>query len=277
MKFIDDFFFKRWLPRLMETSCGKIYGGDGIPRSGDKGRKANCFSITARKPADGHGRDAGAKPYLILENIVGDEVEALEWSGNRFDIKRFVSLDHLREQEIVIRHYWGLSDVTYVGVTDFAINRITGFPYAYIIVKVLLEDIRLFFFKRTKLVSLDRYDVLKLLVDNQVEDHEHGLGIGATEIIQKVNSELWPLHPDGAKEIKRLRLILDSFVESGEIVQIGRRYEVQGRALVTLENKSKENRQFWTKTALSVATILLSVGLLLVGILSLIQTTAPTQ
>src|SRR5512138_1474519 len=125
MNRLGTWLCRRTLPCVLGRACEST-----IPRSGDEGARVNCF-VTAV--------DRGAEPYLIVLGLSADDLNCIEWNGARYETERLVALDTFRLSDFSITHYYGLSSVEYRGLTDFILNRITGWPYLKIHVVRLLD------------------------------------------------------------------------------------------------------------------------------------------
>src|SRR4051812_33214046 len=80
-----------------------------IPRSGDDGKRMNCFTIYI---------DKLSRPYLLVRNISGDYLDCLEWSGAAFDKAISIKLNDIDVKDIAITHFYGQSEIQYSGLWD---------------------------------------------------------------------------------------------------------------------------------------------------------------
>ena len=77
---------------------------------------------------------------------------------------------------------------------------------------------------------------------NDQLDREHN-GIGIIDLMTKLYSMNWVLHPSADEQQQKLELYLDSLVESGELNNVNHEYVVTGKAISTLERYEEEERR----------------------------------
>jgi len=84
-------------------------------------------------------------------------------------------------------------------------------------------------------------DLLKFMLDDQL-DRTHD-GIESFSLMAKLYSIRLFLHPSWEVQEKKLRLYLDSLVESGELRKVNEEYVVTGVAISTIEKYEEEERR----------------------------------
>jgi hypothetical protein len=87
-------------------------------------------------------------------------------------------------------------------------------------------------YNRRRLVREERIDLLQYIVERKIEnprDQIHPLMLAVDRYSRK-----WLYHPDKNRHKAHLQLVLDSFLDSGELRMNEQNYVVTGRALVTL-------------------------------------------
>lgn len=224
---IKTFFYRRLLPRLIAKACESR-----IPRSGKKGEEVNCY-VTAL--------DRGDSPYFVATAIDGDVLTGLKYDGNSYAEKATISISDLEDGTLRITHYYGLFEITYHSIYDVAFHYITRLIYLKIRVYRYIDKTFQYFFNKRKIVSKRRMDLLRFMMDDQL-DRTHK-GIRSFDLLEKLFSTRLFLHPSFDVQHKKLKLYLDSLVSSGEIEKISNEYVVTGRALSTLEKWEEEERR----------------------------------
>lgn len=226
-----------------------------IPRSGDEGSKVNCY-VTAI--------DKGAEPYLIVLGISEGQLECIEWNGSRYEIERKVALAEFHLADFSITHYYGLSSVEYRGISDFILNRLTGWPNFRIHVVRLLDHLGQYLFNKKKLYTKQRIELLKFLVERALDGQtEHR----PLDLMTGLYTMRWFLHPQGEQQQQRVEFYLKSLVETGELQYINYKYVVTGKALSTIEEYEEQERKhtesvkmqwrmFWLTVAVAIGTII---------------------
>lgn len=264
MKVLKDYFYNRCLPRLLEDGRRCDYGDRGIPRSGEDGENVNCYSIALYDEEI---------PYLMLGSMDAEsgEIQAYRWAGSRdrgrFEEEVVVTLDHIREYTIKIRHYYGLGDVLYTGALDYIYGKVFMFPYMQINAARAWYAIRNFMFMRKGLTAKNRWKVLKLMLEEQTKRGAQS-GMSDMEVLELVHSYSWIIHPNANEVMNTMRLHLDSFVDSGELAYDGRTFTVQGRAVATIEQREQVRRRSVRNFFLAVIPIFLTAVGLVVGVVT---------
>ena len=254
MKWLKLKLYLLFLPKLLKKSCPSI-----IPRSGEEGQKVNCYTIVI---------DKENKPYLILKCIKEKCVEAIMWNGqDKYDIDVTIQIAEILDDKLSIQHYFGLSTIEYFGIYDYLFHKYSRWIY----IKTWLWDLNyrwgLFIYKKKKLVSKKRIDLLNYLVDHQLNSSHKG--VKTFDLMTELYSIRWASHPDGDKQLELLELYLESLCESGELIKVNDEYVVTGKSLSTLEKDEElerrhqdsvrtQRRVFWLTLFLLLAALIQS-------------------
>lgn len=110
MRALEALLCRVFLSRALERACEPP-----IPRSGEDGKRVNCFSVSI---------DRFGEPYFLVSALSGSRLHGLEWTGERYAIKRSIELSDIDPRGVFVAHYYGLSDISYSGILDLAIGRI---------------------------------------------------------------------------------------------------------------------------------------------------------
>jgi hypothetical protein len=245
--------YKWQLPKLISKMCESR-----IPRSGEEGAKVNCYVLAINKESN---------PYFLVNDIEGDQLVGLEWDGNHYSIQKKIPISSINDHNFFIEHYYGLSEVTYSGIYDFIITKITNWPYLNIRVHRWIESIDQYFFNRKKLITKQRIDLLRFMMSDQI-DRVHK-GISSLDLMTKLYSIKWVLHPEGDQQQEKLELYLDSLVKSEDLKLINNEYVVTGNAIRTIEKFEEEERRhvksvkiqwiiFWLTFLIAIISIILA-------------------
>jgi len=249
MKSFNHSLTKIVLRRVVSRACQAT-----IPRSGEEGEKVNCF-VTAI--------DKGDDPYLVVLNVVADELQCIEWDGSKYQIERKLPIAEFEPAAFRITHYYGLSTIAYTGIFDFVLGRVFAWPYLKIHVARRLSALDQYLFNKKKLISKQRTELLKLLVERAQQGHsEHE----PLDLMTELYSIKWVVHPQGNSEQQRLEFYLDSLVETGELRKMNYKYVVTGFALRAIEEYEEQERKhtenvkmqwraFWVAVAVAALTL----------------------
>jgi hypothetical protein len=246
--------FYRWLlPVLLSRACESR-----IPRSGDAGARVNCFVVSL---------DKNGEPFFIATEYDANVLRGLSWDGSSYSDEHTVALEDIGNYELRITHYYGLATVTYYSIFDFAFHHVTRLEYLKIRFVRYIEATHQYFFNKRKLVTKKRMELLEFMVNDQL-DREHN-GIGVIDLMTKLYSINWVLHPSADEQQQKLELYLESLVESlvesGELQNINHEYVVTGRAISTLERYEEEERRHAEAVKLQRKMVLLTILLVLMA------------
>lgn len=225
-----------------------------IPRSGEKGERVNCFTVSIDKAGD---------PYLMVLKIHGDQLKCIEWNGQRYEIDSTISLTNIRPSQFCITHYYGLSEIRYFGIMDFVIGRLILWPYIKIHFVRILSKFDQYIFNKKKLVTKQRVDLLRFLMSQKLEGHD---SFEEMDLMTQLYSIKWVLHPDQDSQRKKLEFYLESLADTGELRKVNHKYFLTGHALRAIEEyeeqerKHTENvkmqwRMFWLTLTIAILTL----------------------
>lgn len=234
-----------------------------IPRSGEEGESVNCFVIAL---------DKNNKPYQVITKIADDNLFVKEWDGNSYAIEKEIRLESIEKEYLYITHYYGLSTIKYFGLGDYLLNGLSGEEYFKIHVVRFLTKIDQYFFNQKKLVTKQRIELLRLLIKHHIDSG--GKGIGLTELMTRLYSIKWVLHPDSETQQNKVELYLDSLAESGEVKKSGIEYFITGNAIATIEKYEEEERRHFDnvrlqKKAMWLTAIIAFFALIQAGVIKL--------
>ena len=225
-----------------------------IPRSGTKGAAVNCFVVSI---------DKGDEPYLLVQALESGLLNCLEWNGSSFITPAKHPLASFRLRDFSITHYYGLAEVRYSGILDFAKDWLTKWPYVKIHAEQAFTHVDQYIFNKKKLVAKERKGLLKVLVNEALEgraEHE------TLSLMTALYSNKWFSHPQGEQAQARLEFYLESLAETGELRKINYKYFVTGKALQAIEEYEEQERKhtenvkmqwrtFWLAVAVAFLTV----------------------
>ena len=237
------------LTRVLSRSCESI-----IPRSGQAGAAVNCFASAV---------DKGNEPYLKVHGLSNGMLTCIEWDGRSYEIERKLPLAQFELRDFRITHYYGLTEIRYNGILDFALNRITAWPYIQTHVVRIASAFDQYLFNKKKLFTKQRKELLKVLVNHALDgktEHE------PLDLMTDLYSIKWFLHPQGEDAQRRLEFYLDSLADTGELQKVHYKYVVTGQALRAMEEYEEQERKHtesvkmqWRMFWLALAIVALTV------------------
>ena len=225
---IKTFLYRWLLPRLLARACESR-----VPRSGRKGEEVNCYVVAL---------DRDDSPYIVATAIDGGVLTGLKYDGKSYADKATISISELENGALRITHYYGLSEITYDSIYDVAFHYLTKLIYIKVHTVRYIDSTFQYFFNKRKLVTKKRMDLLRFMMDDQL-DRTHD-GIDSLDLMSKIYSTRLFLHPSWEVQYKKLELYLDSLVSSGEIEKVNNDdYVVTGKAISTIEKYEEEERR----------------------------------
>ena len=243
MNKIRKYIYKKVLESVLQYPCP-----DRIRRSGNAGKRVNCYSINI---------DNESNLDLLINAVDEIGVTGRLWTGKAYDKKKTVSFEDLNSFKISITHYYGLCTITFDGIFDYLIKNILRIPY----IRIWVNGVEQFVYNQTKLFRFERMQILNLLIEDHIENDENEMT--SWNIMTAIHSIKWSGHPKGEQAHKRLRLFLDSLVETGEIKETDMFcYQVKGKAIDTLACFELEERRY--KENLSLKWIMILFTFLMV-------------
>jgi hypothetical protein len=182
----------------------------------------------------------------------------LEWTGSSFDKPVDMELKAIESRDISITHFYGYSEVQYTGILDFTLGRTLFLPYFKIHLVRAIESADQYFFNKKKLLTKQRIDLLRFLVQRQLEGKPISSPI---DLMTGLYSVKWVLHPDGDPQQERLRFYLDSLVDTGELRNIDHKYQLTGEALKAIEVYEEQERKHTENVKMQRRMLLLTLAI----------------
>lgn len=218
--------FRYQLERALECRCPSR-----VPRSGEAGARVNCLSVYI---------DKATEPYLLVQSLSGTTLECLEWTGASFFKETTIELTSVPLADVTVTHFYGYSEVEYRGARDFVLGRTLRLPYLKLRTVRAVKSVDQHFFNKKKLVTKQRIDLLRLLVERRLDGHK---AESPVDLMTALYSIKWVLHPERDTQKERVRFYLDSLVDTGELKMLDHSYVLTGKALQAIEVYEEQERK----------------------------------
>jgi hypothetical protein len=239
-KSLARFFLTRLLSRACESS---------VPRSGEEGTRVNCFVTKLHQ---------GDDPPPVVLALEGDELVCVAWDGSRYSKDLRLPLDMATLSQFRVTHFYGLSTIWYSGLIDFAVSRLTGWPYAKIHAVRVTSRVGQYFFNKRKLATRRRMELLSFLVTRYLG----GKGeFSPIDLMTNLYSLRWVEHPDGESARIQLESYLEAMVETGELKKNSYKYRVTGYALRAIEEYEEQERKHVENVRMQRAMLWLTIAI----------------
>lgn len=251
--FLKTLLYKWMLPKLISKKCMSE-----IPRSGEEGKRINCYTVTL---------DLDGSPFFLATEYKEQILTGSKWDGHSYANKHSIKLSELENGKLRVRHYYGLTTLTYDSIYDIVFQYITKFIYLKIHLHRHINVAFQYFFNKRKLITKKRIELIQFMMDDQL-DRTHD-GITSFDLMMKLYSINWVLHPSGDEQKKRLELYLDSLVMSKELQEVNNEYIITGKAISTIEKYEEEERRHTEAVKLQKKMFWLTILLLFIAIAQL--------
>jgi len=244
--------YKWFLPKLLRKSCGRR-----IPSGEEEGEKVNCYFVGF------YHEDSS--PYFWATGYNNGLFTGFTWDGHSFANEHNINLSDLNQFRIRILHYYGSFRIQYNSIYAIIWNYYSKLAYTKIHISRWVSSISQYFFNKKNLVTKRRMELIQFMLDEQMRRTHSGISI--LDLMTKLYSIKWILHPSAEDQEKKLEIYLDSLVESGELRKVNQEYVVTGIAISTLERYEEEERRHIQSVKLQRKMVILTVILVLVGLL----------
>ncbi|WP_447556442.1 hypothetical protein [Vreelandella sp. EE22] len=201
--------------------------------------KEDCYSCYINN-------DDGTK-YLLVESIENDNLFCKEWSkeNSRYTTEKLINIDETSYKNYQITH-------SYKGMI-FIYNSLEGFTKLNLLRKKLKTHTNAIYrsfmqhlFNKRALLVEERIVVLKTLVDMHLKglsEQHMAKTMLPIDYLNNKNSSYFIRHPDFQHASTRVRLIMESLVDSNDLLKKESGYIVSSKALKTLADYDEEERR----------------------------------
>lgn len=222
-------------------------------------------------------------PFLKIENVDSEKIHGKAISESYgYDLDTSLGIDAINQKQLVIEHYYGLMTLRTVGIFDFIISKATHYHYIKYHLKNVYSKFDQYTFNKKELGIVRKQQLLNVLLERHLD--RPNATISPIDLMTRLHSINWLLHPDSDTEQKRLILYLKALAESGEIARQSPGYTLMPKAILSLEElddtvrrheelAKTQKRLVIVTWALVAVTLLLALGELpiLLGYLSVLR------
>ncbi|MRF57626.1 hypothetical protein [Citrobacter portucalensis] len=253
--------WQKHLPKLLAHSSMSI-----IPRSGEEAKKVDTFVIYMYE---------NEKPKYMLVSLNNGKIMALMWdeTQRRFHINTEITYNDLTSLKAEIIHYYGVNEIKFNSIRDYARNNITKYIYIKLRFNRFLNWYTRYRFARKELIVHERIQILRMFIKNHVTSTEIDSSMSASILLDSMYTPLWYTHPKSSEYRKTLELNLESLVSTGDLVKLDDNYMVTGKSLDTITRYELEESRYdqqlktqkiigWLTFAIVLLTILTTAGAL---------------
>jgi len=205
----------------------------------------------------------GEEPWLMVERREGDDLVCSTWDGKTHSGETRYPIGQFRDEQFRVKHYIGPSTVYYDSLSAYALGYYLKMPYLKIFLARSFERAGTRLFNRRRLVVGQRLDLVTFMIEQAAEGKS---SFSPIALMTDMHSIRWITHPNGESAECRLRLYLDSLVDTGELRKVQHEYFLTGSALKLVEERSEQERKHrqgiriqWLIALLTLMTAVLAI------------------
>lgn len=244
-------------------------GPKEIPRSGENVKTVNYYST--------YFGSLKERPVYLLEGLEGTEVKVKEISDKTAGSTTLsLGYEEALSKGLHIVHYYKEYESRYSSISKFILLETTALNELYINILKTLKWMKIYKYKRKKLVTQDSHSLLRYIITHTTKTESSSQFLYRSsrreihfyEIMRGLYTENWALHPDMEFNEALVELHLEALVESGNLSQSSssRKYSLKGKAIHTLEKYEEENTRhneirkiqsglFWLTLVIAVSSL----------------------
>ena len=242
---------------------------DRIPRSGEKAKKVNCYSLTFDNK-DG-------TPYLLVKGYNQGIVNGTSWDNNKYSIEQTISIQELdKNYQFRLTHFYGKVTVYYSSIYDFLFHWLSKGIYFKLSIQLFFGFITGYISTHTPMVSLQKMELLDFIIKYRLSVIREGefyidsrpFVINPISLMPKLYDAHWFNHPQGNKEYHKLVMYLEALVEDGALKRVKHHYTLEAKALSILERFEEEVQRHTDAMKLNKRILYLTLLIAVTGAVS---------
>jgi hypothetical protein len=231
-----------------------------MPLTGPEAEKNDCYIVQVYQDTE---------PVFFVQEVHDHHFTGRWMTDGRNTTAASIPFSWIKSGDIRITHYFGLYIIGYGSFWKYVITGISGLYPVGARVHRLYEALAQAVFNRKKLVTVQRLQMLRVLVDHYVESG--GEPIQVIDLMDKLYSIRWIMHPRGDAQQRKVELYMESLVDSGEVQKKDMYcYQVTGKAISTITRYEEEERRHKQNSRLQLWIVILTAALVGVGIMQAI-------
>lgn len=225
-----------------------------IPLSGPRALKNDFYSV--------HLVDSSGKDQVWLKGKTEQDFEALVRTGDDSGKNKTLTRKNIEsfKYNLRIEHYYKGYQFNYRSPLRFLIAYYCRW-HLCVIFRERFSQKR---FNQKPLIRAERMDLLQYLVERSIQKPKEKfdpLFLG-----MQLYSRKWFYHPEKDEHKEHLKLLLESFVESGDLKRQDTGYILSGKALETLSNHDLEQQKHQDNLATARVGNKLTWAIVIVGL-----------
>lgn len=228
-----------------------------IPLSGPRALENDFYAV--------HLVDSTGKEQVWLKGKTEKGYESLVRKDNDSGVITTLSQEDIRRTDYVLRieHYYKGYQFDYSSPFNFLMAD-AFYWHSWVIFRDRNSQKR---FNRQPLIRAERMDFLQYLVERSIQ--KPGEKFDPLFLGMQLYSRKWFFHPGKDEHKEHLKLLLESFAESGDLKRDSGGYLLSGKAIETLSNHELEKQKHRDNLATAKIGNNLTWAIVIVGILGI--------
>lgn len=249
--------WKKLRTRVLLAAIGWALGRpapNSIPLSGNRVMERNYYTVELGSVDDGW--------VFSVQSIVSQGLNG-HWYQDGFapGIPASFPKASLSHCPLQIDYYIRELEIRYASPIKFLVHQLTFYPWF----QVWRERASQYIFNRQKLIRSDRITVLRVLLSQTLRNHNFRVRSGGLMVL--IYGDRAARHPDNVQLRQYYVLLLNSLVDSGDLILENNFYQLSPRALLTLAQFEEDNRKHRDLVTLQYIIASLTFALVMVGLI----------
>ena len=190
--------------------------------------------------------DVKQEKYQLLK-LIGKCVVLEKWNTEKqaYTTRLNISISDVEKMNVEVIHWKKYGPLKFDSIVLFAINYFTRFAYLKNLLTRAKNKLLVPFSHNREMTGLDRITLLKMLVSEYVHQSPEKTHTGVTgnEVIDLLYGTLWYHHIKNEDFRRKIFLLLQSLVMTGDIKLEEGKYLIQGQAISTIVAWESDERR----------------------------------
>lgn len=190
--------------------------------------------------------DVKQEKYQLLK-LIGKCVVLEKWNTEKqaYTTRLNISISEIEKMNVEVIHWKKYGPLKFGSIVLFAINYFSRFAYLKNLLTRAKNKLLVPFSHNREMTGLDRITLLKMLVSEYVHQSPEKTHTGVTgnEVIDLLYGTLWYHHIKNEDFRRKIFLLLQSLVMTGDIKLEEGKYLIQGQAISTIVAWESDERR----------------------------------
>jgi len=204
--------------------------------------------------------DPKTNEKYVFESFDNDKIEARKWNENNesFSDVVFISPDTLSRNSFSGVYFYKAHQLVFNNLDELNFFRLLKFRIAVCFANRTDAKEKYNYQKQERKIN-DSIDVLAAVVEDHLTNGNAN-GTNLITIMNAVHLQLWLFHKDKERMKREVMLILDGFINSGELTTINKfNFIPSGKAILTLKSSLNESKRYKQNIVIQKSLVWLAI------------------